>query len=94
MSEEFNKELCEERHSRIEERLSKQEQQIDSLEKCVIKLTEMAERHDNECKESGIRISAIESKPMVTIGKICGYAATAILGALSSWIVQYFELLG
>lgn len=94
MSEEFNKELCEERHARIEERLSRQEQKIDSLEKCVIKLTEMIERHDNECKDSDIRISAIEAKPMATVGKICGYAATAILGAISSWIVQYFEILG
>lgn len=90
----YNKELCEERHARIEERLSKHGEQIDSLEKCVIKLTEMIERHDNECKDSDQRISAIETKPMATIGKICGYAATAILGALSSWIVQYFELLG
>ena len=54
----------------------------------------MIERHDNECKDSDQRISAIETRPIATIGKICGYAVTAILGALSSWLVQYFQLLG
>ena len=90
----YNKELCEERHSRIEDRLSKHSERIDSLEKCVIKLTEMIERHDNECKDSDQRLSAIETKPMATIGRIFGYAATAILGAISSWLVQYFQLIG
>ncbi|MBE6547740.1 MAG: hypothetical protein E7667_02515 [Ruminococcaceae bacterium] len=92
--ENYNKELCEERHIRIEDRLTKHGQQIDSLEKCVIKLTEMIERHDNECKDSDKRLSAIETKPMATIGKVCGYAATAIFGALSGWILKYFELIG
>ena len=92
--ENYNKELCEERHSRIEERLAKHGRQIDSLEKCVIKLTEMIERHDNECKDTGKRISAIEARPAATLGKVCGYAATALFGALSGWILQYFELLG
>lgn len=90
----YNKELCEERHSRIEDRLCKHGEQIDSLEKCVIKLTEMIERHDNECKDCDKRINEIEAKPMATLGKIFGYALTAALGALSSWALQYLELLG
>ncbi len=91
--ENYNKELCEERHARIEERLSKHGEQIDSLEKCVIKLTQMAERQENEREESEIRLSAIEAKPFTTICKIGGYAITAILGGLSTWVAQYFEII-
>lgn len=91
--ENYNKELCEERHCRIEDRLDKYSEQIDSLEKCVIKLTQMMERYDNESKDNGERLHAIETKPLATIGKIVGYAATAILGALSTWIMGYFEIL-
>ena len=91
--EQYNKELCEERHSRIEDRLLKHGEQIDSLEKCVIKLTEMIERYDNECKESIKRINEIEEKPVIMAGKILGYALTAVLGALSSWIIHYLGLL-
>ena len=90
--EQYNKELCEERHSRIEDRLLKHGEQIDSLEGCIIKLTEMIERHDNECKESARRISEIESRPVMVLGKIMGYTLMAILGAISSWLVQYFDL--
>lgn len=89
----YNKELCEERHARIEERLCKHGEQIDSLEKCVIKLTEMAERHDNECDSTMKRLTVVEGKPMATLWKICGYAITAVLGAASTWLAQYFQLI-
>lgn len=89
----YNKELCEERHERIEERLTKHGEQIDSLEKCVIKLTEMIERYDSS-KCIGQPITITQSRPAVTVGKVCGYTVTAVLGALSSWLIQYFELLG
>lgn len=91
--ENYNKELCEERHCRIEDRLDKYSEQIDSLEKCVIKLTQMIERYDNESKDNVKRIHAIETKPLAMIGKIAGYAATAILGALSTWVAGYLEIL-
>ncbi len=91
--ESYNKELCEERHMRIEERLCKHGEQIDSLEKCVIKLTEMVERFDRESLENTKRLDNVESRPLTTFGKVCGYTGSAFLGALSTWLIQYFELL-
>lgn len=92
MENNYNKELCEERHERIEERLTKHGEQIDSLEKCVIKLTEMMERYDSTTGMLS-QLGKGEPKPFATFSKVCGYTVIAVLGALSSWLVQYLEII-
>lgn len=82
--------LCEERHDRIEARLGKHGEQIDSLEKCTIKLTEMVDRYDQLAQRQEARILALESKPGLMLEHIVGYVASAVLGALGSALVGYF----
>ncbi len=82
--------LCDERHERIENRLGKHGEQIDSLEKCTIKLTEMVDRYDRLAQNQEARILALESKPGLLLEHIIGYVASAVLGALGSALVGYF----
>lgn len=82
--------LCKERHERIEARLTKHGEQIDSLEKCTIKLTEMVDRYDQLAQRQEARIVALERKPGILLEHIVGYAASAALGALSSALIGYF----
>ncbi len=88
--ETYNKELCGERHERIDSTLEKHGEQIDSLEKCTIKLTQMIENHDMMCKDNYKRITKIENKPSDIVGKIMGYALGALFGALASYLGQSF----
>ena len=86
----YRQELCRERHERIETRLGKHGEQIDSLEKCTIKLTEMVDRYDKLAQRQEERISALESRPGLLVEHVLGYAASAILGAIGSALVGYF----
>ena len=86
----YQRVLCEERHERIENRLAKHGEQIDSLEKCTIKLTEMVDRYDKLAQRQEERISALESRPGLLIEHVLGYAASAILGAIGSALVGHF----
>lgn len=82
--------LCDERHERIEARLGKHGEQIDSLEKCTIKLTEMVDRYDQLAQRQEGRITALERKPGLLVEHVIGYTASAVLGALGSALVGYF----
>lgn len=82
--------LCDERHDRIEARLTKHGEQIDSLEKCAIKLTEMVDRYDLLVSSQEARIRALERKPGLFFESVIGYVASAVLGALGSALVGYF----
>lgn len=86
----YRQELCRERHERIETRLGKHGDQIDSLEKCTIKLTEMVDRYDRMAQKQEARISALERKPGLLLEHVLGYAASAVLGAIGSALVGYF----
>ncbi len=86
----YKRVLCEERHERIEARLSKHGEQIDSLEKCTIKLTEMVDRYDQLAQHQESRIAALERKPGLLMEHVLGYAASAVLGAIGSALVSYF----
>lgn len=88
--QDYNKQLCSERHERIEARLGKHGEQIDSLEKCTIKLTEMVDRYDKLAQRQEERITALESRPGLLIEHVLGYAASAILGAIGSALVGHF----
>ncbi|MBR5601327.1 MAG: hypothetical protein IKZ16_01040 [Clostridia bacterium] len=82
--------LCDERHDRIEARLTKHGEQIDSLEKCTIKLTEMVDFYDQLVRQQEARIRTLESKPGLLLEHVIGYVASAVLGALGSALVGYF----
>ena len=82
--------LCEERHERIELRLGKHGEQIDSLEKCTIKLTEMVDRYDKLAQGQEARIAALERKPGLLLERAIGYALSVVLGALASALAGYF----
>ena len=86
----YKRALCEERHERIETRLSKHGEQIDSLEKCTIKLTERVDRYDQLAQHQEARIAALERKPGLLLEHVLGYAASAVLGALASALIGYF----
>ena len=86
----YRQELCKERHERIETRLGKHGEQISSLEKCTIKLTEMMDRYDQLAQRQELRISALERKPGMWVEHVLGYAASAVLGAIGSALVGYF----
>ena len=82
--------LCDERHERIETRLTKHGQQIDSLEKCTIKLTEMVDRYDQLAQRQEARITALEKKPGLLLEHVIAYVASAVLGAVGSALAAYF----
>ena len=82
--------LCDERHDRIEARLTKHGEQIDSLEKCTIKLTEMVDRYDRLAQGQEARIAALERKPGLVLERAIGYALSVVLGALASALAGYF----
>ena len=86
----YKRVLCEERHERIEARLSKHGEQIDSLEKCTIKLTEMVDRYDQMVEQQHVRIQALERKPGQLLERAIGYALSVALGALASALAGYF----
>lgn len=86
----YKRALCEERHERIEARLTKHGEQIDSLEKCTIKLTEMVTRYDRLVQQSDARITSLERKPGLALERAIGYALSGALGALASALVGYF----
>ena len=86
----YKRVLCEERHERIETRLAKHGEQIDSLEKCTIKLTEMVDRYDQLAQRQETRIAALERKPGLVLERAIGYALSVVLGALASALAGYF----
>ncbi len=86
----FNKELCAERHDRIEEELLRHDDKIDSLEKCTIKLTQMIDRHEEQCDEYETRLKMLENKPLDIFTKIMSYLLSTGCGALAAWLVQRF----
>ena len=86
----YKRVLCEERHERIEARLAKHGEQIDSLEKCTIKLTEMVDRYDQLAQRQEARIVALERKPALLWERAVGYALSVALGALASALLGYF----
>ena len=86
----YKRVLCEERHERIETRLGKHGEQIDSLEKCTIKLTEMVDRYDQLAQRQEARIAALERKPGLVLERALGYALSVVLGALASALAGYF----
>ena len=86
----YKRVLCEERHERIEARLGKHGEQIDSLEKCTIKLTEMVDRYDQLAQRQETRIAALERKPGLVLERAIGYALSVVLGALASALAGYF----
>lgn len=86
----YKRVLCEERHERIEARLSKHGEQIDSLEKCTIKLTEMVDRYDKLAQSQEERIASLERKPGLVLERAIGYALSVVLGALASALAGYF----
>ena len=86
----YQRVLCEERHERIEARLGKHGEQIDSLEKCTIKLTEMVDRYDQLAQAQEGRIASLERKPGMVLERAVGYALSVVLGALASALVGYF----
>ncbi len=88
--QDYKEVLCDERHDRIENRLTKHGEQIDSLEKCTIKLTEMVDRYDLLVQQQEARIRVLESKPGLWLEHIIGYVASAVLGALGSALAGYF----
>ena len=86
----YQRVLCKERHERIENRLLKHGEQIDSLEKCTIKLTEMVDRYDRMVEQQHVRIQALERKPGQLLERAIGYALSVALGALASALAGYF----
>ena len=86
----YKRALCEERHERIEARLAKHGEQIDSLEKCTIKLTEMVDRYDKLAQGQESRIASLERKPGLVLERAIGYALSVLLGALASALAGNF----
>lgn len=89
-STDYKELLCDERHERIEARLAKHGEQIDSLEKCTIKLTEMVDRYDQLAQQQQASISTLQSKPGMLIEYVISYALAAVAGAIASALVGYF----
>ncbi len=88
-SKEYNKELCEERHERIDERLRASGQKLDNIENCTIKLTQIVEMQTEQINENRARIEEIASRPGDMVGKIVGLALSALAGAICARIVDY-----
>ena len=86
--ENYNKELCEERHARTQETLDKHETKIENLEKCTSKLEPLVEHQVEQCEQSMNAINKIEKRPTDIILKAVTHAASILAGALGVWILQ------
>lgn len=86
--ENYNKELCEERHARTQETLDKHETKIENLEKCTSKLEPLVEHQQEQCEQSIEAITSIQKKPSEIILKAVTHAASILAGALAVWILQ------
>ena len=86
--ENYNKELCEERHARTQETLDKHETKIENLEKCTSKLEPLVEHHEEQCEHSMNAINKMEKRPADIIMNAVTHAASILAGALGVWILQ------
>ena len=86
--ENYNKELCEERHARTQEALEKHEAKIENLERCTSKLEPIIELQHEQCEKSLKAISRMEKRPSLILGKAVTHAISVLAGAIAVWILQ------
>ncbi len=86
--ENYNKELCEERHARTQETLDKHEIKIENLEKCTSKLEPEVKLQHDQCEQSLNAISKMEKRPSAILGRAVTHVISAMAGALAAWILQ------
>lgn len=86
--ENYNKELCEERHARTQEALDRHEAKLENLERCACKLEPIIEHQIEQCEQSMKAIDKMEKRPAAIIGKAVTHAISVLAGALAVWILQ------
>ncbi len=86
--ENYNKELCDERHARTQETLDKHEHKIEKLEKCTSRLEPEVKLQHEQCERSMKAINKMQKKPADIIGKAITHAISVLAGALAIWILQ------
>lgn len=86
--ENYNKELCEERHARTQETLDRHEAKLENLERCACKLEPIIELQHEQCEQSLKAIDKIEKRPADVLGKAITHAISVLAGALAVWILQ------
>lgn len=84
----YNRELCNERHDRLDDLLDRTTEQIDHLEKCTIILTELVERFDKTLTAQGERIETMEKEPFRNLKRAVGYLVGAIAGVLAGMLMN------
>ena len=86
--ENYNRELCEERHARTEAALEKHEAKLEDLEKCTSQLKPKIELQSKQCEESRREIDKMQKSPAIVIGKAISHIISVMAGALAIWILQ------
>ena len=86
--ENYNRELCEERHSRTEAALEKHEAKLESLEKCTNQLEPKVALQSKQCEETLRAINKMQKRPAIVIGKAITHIISVLAGALAIWILQ------
>lgn len=77
-------ELCDRTVERTEARLAKHGETLDELKDCTVRLTQIAEAHNEKLHDYGARLSHLERRPTHLMERI----GTALLSALSAALVS------
>lgn len=86
--ENYNKELCEERHARTQEALDRHEAKIENLERCTCKIEPQLQLQHEQCEKSLKAISKMEKRPANLVGKAITHLISVLAGALAVWILR------
>ena len=85
--DEFSKELCNERSMNTQRRLDKHSDTIDALRVCSVKLTEMAEIHNEKLSDHENRLDSLENRPSSILSKAIDALISAIVAACVCMII-------
>ena len=81
-----SRDLCEVMTERMETRLNKHGETLDELKTCAVRLTEIAEAHNEKLSDYGRRLGILERNP----ARFLERAVTALLTALAAALVATF----
>lgn len=82
--------LQDERFSRDRERLEKGEDKIDSVEKAVVLLTEMAKQTKEDLADHDKRLETLEHRPNMWLDKGIAAGISAVVSGIIAFVFAFF----
>lgn len=79
---------CEERFAQVKDRLNKQEEKLDDIQRLTIEMSELNKSLIASMKEQGKRIAALEEKPTKRWDLVISAIISAAVAALMGFIIK------